>query len=369
MRIIGARVFDPGCGFVERELYTDGELVSAYPTGETVDMSGCIIIPGLTDLHFHGCAGADLSDGDPAGVAAMAEYELARGVTQICPAGMTLPPDRLVKLCEAAAAYAGAPSGAELLGVNLEGPFLSPQKMGGHKADWLMPPDIELLKRLIAASGGLVRLVTVAPELPGGIGFIREASSLVRVCIGHTAADYDTAREAFNAGAKQATHLFNAMTPFLHREPGAVGAAADDARVSAELICDGVHIHPSVVRAVFTLFGRDRVILVSDSMRGAGVGNGEFDLGGQTVSVKDGRAVLAGGALAGSASDLMACFKKAVSFGIPLEDAVYAAAVNPAKVLGAYDAYGSLDIGKKANAAVLDRELELRGVIFRGRML
>lgn len=368
MRLTGARVFDPLKGFQSRDLCIQGERIARDCDGAQVNLPGCWLIPGLTDLHFHGCRGADFSDGDGAGLQAMADYELSRGVTQICPAGMTLDEPQLRAICRMAAAHkARGGGGAELVGVNLEGPFLSEKKKGAQNGAWLRDPDPRLLRQLKEDSGGLVKLVSVAPELPGAVDFIRQVKGEAAVSVAHTACTYDQAMAAFEAGASQATHLFNGMNPFAHRDPGPVGAAADsDCRV--ELICDGVHIHPAMVRAVFKLFTPQRVILISDTMRAAGMPDGQYTLGGQDVTVKGSRATLADGTLAGSVTDLMACMTTAVSFGIPLRDAVTAAAVNPAQALGIYDQVGSLDAGKLANVAVLAPDLSLKAVLFHGAL-
>ena len=360
MRITGGQVFDLEQGFVSRDVCFDGEkLELSSADGKTYDASGCYVIPGLTDLHFHGCVGEDFSDATPDGLQKMADYELSRGVTQICPAGMTLGEDQLTRICENAAAHrAKNAGGAELAGLHLEGPFLSLAKKGLH--------------RLQEAAQGLVKLVTLAAEEPGALDFIQGAlADGVRVSLGHTTADYDTALAAYRAGARQATHLFNAMPPFTHRAPGVVGAAFDSPEVQVELISDGVHIHPSVVRAVFQLFGRDRVILISDSLRATGMPDGRYPFGGQEIEVRGNRATMADdpNTLAGSVSDLMACMCTAVSFGIPLADAVTAAAVNPAKALGIYDRVGSLDVGKEANLAILNEDLSLRAVLFHGELV
>lgn len=369
MRITGAQVFAPRQGFVPRDLCIENGQITASADG-VVRADSCYLIPGLTDLHFHGCRGADLSDADPEGLAVIAAYELSRGITQICPAGMTLGEDQLTRICCTAAAHAaGNLPGAELAGIHLEGPFLSMAKKGAQNGKYIHDPDPAMLHRLQEAAGGLVKLVTLAPENPGAEAFIRSANQDgITVSLGHTTADYETASAAFQAGARQATHLFNAMPPFTHRAPGVVGAAFDHPEVRVELICDGVHIHPSVVRAVFRLFGPQRVILISDSLRATGMPDGRYPFGGQEIDVRGNRATMADdpGTLAGSVSDLMACLKSAVSFGIPLADAVTAAAVNPAQVLGIYDRVGSLDLGKEANVAVLDRDLELRAVLFHG---
>ena len=369
MRIAGGKVFDPEKGFVERDVYLSGAQISTECSdGETFDAAGCYVIPGLTDLHFHGCKGEDFSDGSSEGLAVMAEYELSRGVTQICPTGMTLPEEQLFKICRTGAEHrrAGKP-GAELVGVNLEGPFLSEAKKGAQNGAWLHAPDPGLLRGLIEAADGLVKLVSVAPEIPGALDFIRSVKDEVTVSIAHTTADYDTAMKALELGAREITHLFNAMPAFTHRAPGVVGAAFDSPQCRVELISDGVHIHPSVVRAVFKMFGPERVILISDSIRGAGMPDGQYTLGGQDVTVKGPLATLADGTIAGSVTDLMGCLRKAVSFGIPLADAVRAAAVNPAEVLGIADSFGTLDVGKRANVVVLDKDLELKAIFFAGK--
>ncbi|MEG1878454.1 MAG: N-acetylglucosamine-6-phosphate deacetylase [Pseudoflavonifractor sp.] len=371
MKITGAQVFEARGSFVSRDVFTDGLLLSDHDgDGKTLDAAGCYAIPGLTDLHFHGCKGFDFSDGDPAGLAAMAEYELSRGVTQICPAGMTLTEEQLLRICTVAHDHKAAKGpGAALCGINLEGPFLSLAKKGAQNGAWLQEPSVALLRQLEQASGGLVKLVSIAPELPGAMDFIRAVANEVTVSIAHTTADYDTTMAAFAAGAGQVTHLFNAMPPFSHRDPGVVGAAADTPDCRVELICDGIHIHPSVIRATFKLFGADRVILISDTMRAAGMADGDYSLGGQKVVKQGSRATLVDGTLAGSVTDLMTCMRNAVSFGIPLADAVRAAAVNPAKAIGIYSRAGSLEPGKRANLVLLDQNLNIKHVIFRGKIV
>lgn len=373
MRITGGQVFDLEQGFVSRDVCFDGEkLEQSSADGKTYDASGCYVIPGLTDLHFHGCVGEDFSDATPDGLQKMADYELSRGVTQICPAGMTLGEDQLTRICQNAAAHrAKNPGGAELVGLHLEGPFLCKAKKGAQNEAFLHDPDPAMLHRLQQAAQGMVKLVTLAAEQPGALEFIRSAQEDgITVSLGHTTADYDTACAAYEAGARQATHLFNAMPPFTHRAPGVVGAAFDHPQVKVELISDGVHIHPSVVRAVFQLFGAGRVILISDSLRATGMPDGRYPFGGQEIEVHGNRATMADdpNTLAGSVSDLMACMRSAVSFGIPLHDTVRAAAVNPAQVLGIFDRLGSLDVGKTANLAILDRDLNLKDVFFCGQL-
>ena len=373
MRLTGAQVFHPRKGFVLGEVCAGNGVLTEQSGDKAVDLAGCYVIPGLIDLHFHGCVGEDFSDATPDGLQKIADYQLSRGITGICPAGMTLGEDTLTAICENAAAHIeGNSPGAELLGLHLEGPFISMAKKGAQNGDFVHDPDGDMLERLQKAAKGHVKLVTLAPEGPGAIDFIRKANELgVRVSLGHTTADYDTATAAYNAGARQATHLFNAMPSFTHREPGVIGAAADHEEVMAELICDGVHVHASAVRAMFRLFGPKRMILISDSLRAAGMGDGEYPFGGQYIEVHGARATILGHpeTLAGSVSDLMGCVKKATEFGVSLWAAVTAASVNPAKALGVYDRLGSLDAGKDANFAVLNTDYTLKAVVFHGQVV
>lgn len=371
MRVTGGQVFDLQDGFVERELCTNGALLAAEGGGEVLDASGCYVIPGLIDVHFHGCVGEDFSDATPDGLQRMADFELSQGVTYMCPAGMTLPEEQLTRICENAAAHASlATSGAELAGLNLEGPFLCMAKKGAQNGAFLHDPDGEMLHRLQLAAHGLVKLVTVAPEQPGSTQFIRSArADGITVSVGHTTADYDTASAAYAAGARQATHLFNAMPPFSHRAPGVVGAAFDNKDVQVEIICDGIHVHPSVIRATFQLFGAHRVILVSDSLRATGMPDGKYPFGGQEIVVHGNRATMADdpNTLAGSVTSLMGCVRQAVKFGIPLADAVRAASYNPARAIGIDHRAGSLEDGKEASFVLLEKDtLAIRAIVFKG---
>lgn len=375
MRVTGGQVFDLEKGFIERDVCTDGPLLaSASSDGRMLDASGCYVIPGLVDVHFHGCVGEDFSDASPEGLQRMADFELSQGVTYICPAGMTLPEDQLTAICRNAAAHrAKNAGGAQLVGLHLEGPFLSTAKKGAQNGDFLHDPDSAMLRRLQKAAEGCVKLVTVAPEQPGAMDFIRAAvADGIAVSVGHTTADYDTAAAAFAAGADHATHLYNGMPPLHHRSPGVIGAAFDDPKVQVELICDGIHIHSSVVRATFRLFGAERVILISDSLRATGMPDGQYPFGGQEIEVHGNRATILGHpeTLAGSVTSLMGCLRQVVAFGVPLADAVRAASYNPARSIGIDRQAGSLDTGKEASLILLDREdLSIRAIVFQGELL
>lgn len=374
MRIINGSVFD-GEGFVERDVHAaDGRFVEEAARaegGETVDASGCYVIPGLVDLHFHGSAGADISDGDLAGLHKMGAYEASRGITALCPATMTLPEDVLMRAAQAAAAYEPAADEAALVGINMEGPFISPSKVGAQNPDYVRNPSAEEFRRLQEAAGGLFKLVDIAPEEPGAEEFIREMANEVRISLAHTCTDYDTAHRAFELGARQLTHLYNAMDPMHHRKPGPIPAAVEHGEVTAEIIADGVHIHPAMVRLAFQLFGDDRMILISDTLRAAGLEDGTYDLGGQDVTVRGPVATIDNGALAGSVSDLMRCLTVAVrDMGIPLASAVKAASANPARALGLDAERDAIEPGKVADAVLLDKEtLDVKAVVLRGELL
>lgn len=374
MRIINGSVF-VGEGFVERDVFVaEGRFVGEAARaegGQTVDAAGCYVIPGLVDLHFHGSAGADISDGDLAGLHRMGAYEASRGVTAMCPATMTLPEDVLMRAAQAAAAYEPAADEAALVGINMEGPFISPSKVGAQNPDYVRNPSAEEFRRLQEAAGGLFKLVDIAPEEPGAEEFIREMTNEVRISLAHTCTDYDTAARAFELGARQLTHLYNAMDPMHHRKPGPIPAAVEHGEVTAEIIADGVHIHPAMVRLAFQLFGDNRMILISDTLRAAGLEDGTYDLGGQDVTVRGPVATIDNGALAGSVSDLVRCLTVAVrDMGIPLASAVKAASANPARALGLDAERGAIEAGKVADAVLLDKEtLDVRAVVLRGELL
>lgn len=338
--------------------------------GPAEDLDGALVIPGLVDIHVHGCAGADFSDGDYAGLVRMARYLARRGVTSFAPASMTLPYDALDKAFHAAARLhrEGLADGARLMGIQMEGPFLSREKRGSQNPAYLRLPDWDSFLRLYDAAEGLLRIVDVAPELPGAAEFTRRASEKCRVSVAHTAAGYDQAAAVFDAGATHLTHLFNAMSGIHHRHPGPIGAASERENVTAELICDGIHVHPSAVRMAFRLFP-GRICLISDALRCCGMADGPYSLGGQEILLSGGVARLTGGAIAGSAADLYQCMRRAVSFGIPREQAVWAATALPARVIGRESETGAIADGRAADFVICGGELEPEAVYLGGKRL
>ena len=366
MIIKGGKVFQEDGSFLEQALYiNDHRLVdkAEYQDDEKViDAEGLLVLPGLVDIHSHGAAGEDFSDGNPEGLKKILQYEKRCGITSYCPTSMTFPKERLRQIF-ASIKGAQTEEEAKVVGINMEGPFLDPAKKGAHVEEWIAAPDAAFVRELNQDADGLVRLVTLAPNMDGAEEFIKEMHEEVCISLGHTAADYDCASRAMKLGAHHVTHLYNAMQPFGHRAPGLIGAAMDDPECMVELICDGYHIHPSAIRAAFRLFGPERVILISDSMRATGMENGTYELGGQEVTVKDRKAVLKDGTLAGSATNLYGCMCKAIEFGIPLEQAIMAATANPARSIGIFDRVGSIRIGKQADLLLVSENLELKRVI------
>ena len=346
-----AQIFTPA-GFVRGGFTVRdgrfGELFSGERP-DALDLDGALVIPGLIDIHTHGNSGADFSDGDYEGLKIMAAFLARNGVTGFAPASMTLPYEVLER------AYATArrlhdevPAGcARLLGINMEGPFFSEKKKGAQNAAYLRAPDFEAFRKLYEGCGGLVRIVDLAPELPGAVDFAGKAAALCTVSVAHTDASYEEARAVYEAGATHLTHLFNAMPAIHHRKPGVIGAASESENVYAELICDGQHVHESAVRMAFKLFP-GRICLISDALRCCGMPDGQY---------------------AGSAATLTQCLQNAVAFGIDRDEAIRAATLNPARQLGCADRVGSIAEGMQADFLICDESFELRSVYIGGRKI
>ncbi len=377
MRLIKGMIYTDKMCFEPGSLIVEGDRIEKIDRCEEETLTekerGTYVLPGLVDTHFHGCAGYDFCDGTAEAVRAIAAYELTHGITTICPATMTLSEEELTNICavcyetvEKQTLECGIPLKDVLRGIYLEGPFISMEKKGAQNLAYIHKPDMEMLRRLQQAAGGMIRIVAIAPETEGAMACIREGREDFRFSIAHTCADYETAKEAIEAGARHVTHLYNAMPPFTHRQPGVIGAAAEDGQTEVELICDGIHIHPSVVKSTFKLFGVEQMILISDSMMATGMEDGEYALGGQPVTVRGNRAVLKDGTIAGSATNLYDCMKTAIQMGVPKEEAVRAASFNPAKAVGLEKECGVLAPGRKADILLADREFSLLEVIKSG---
>jgi N-acetylglucosamine-6-phosphate deacetylase len=358
----------PEGGSVSRTVKKDGKVL--------IDAGGCYAIPGLIDAHIHGCVGFDFSGADTDGIMKMLRYQAENGITSVCPTLMTLPEETLAaacgRICGVMKTLQREESGvAEPAGIYLEGPFISASKAGAQNPAFIAPPDIGMFERLQAASGGNVKILAIAPEAEGAMEAIGPLSGKIVVTVAHTNTDYATAACAFKAGAKMVTHLYNGMSSFGHREPNVVGAALDNETAFAEIVCDGVHLHPASVRIALRALGGRRLILISDSMMATGLSDGVYELGGLSVRVtgKEARLIV-GNNIAGSASNLMDCLRIAVkTVGIPLAEAVRCASGNPARMLGIDGERGSISEGMAADLVLLDNELNVKAVFVRGRQL
>ena len=372
--------FHEGSVCISGERFVSGE-AAKDSADQILDGKGCYAIPGLLDVHFHGCLGLDVCDGTEEAVHTIARYEAESGITAICPATLTLPADELKAILANMADFRDrmergeVPDGdrcADIVGINMEGPFISVVKKGAQNADYIIPCDAELAREFYEASGGLLKFIGLAPEdNPDFVGYINKVKEFTGVSLAHTNADYASAKKAFDAGARHAVHLFNAMSAFTHRDPGVVGAVSDSPHVSAEIITDGVHVHPAMVRTAFRFNGADRMIIISDSLRSTGMPDGDYVLGGQAIIKKGKYCRLAeGGALAGSVSNQFECMVNAVKeMEIPLETAVACSTIHPAKAIGVDDLYGTIEEGKYGDLVLLNEDLELMAVVKRGKVI
>ena len=346
-----------------------GAVLPGEVPADAIDLKGATVIPGLIEVHSHGNSGADYSDGDYEGLKAMARFYASCGVTSFAPASMTLPYEVLAKaFATGKRLKEEAPEGcARIMGIQMEGPYFSYKKRGAQNPDYLKEPDFEGFKALYEGCDGLVRIVDIAPELPGAAEFVEKAKELCTVSIAHTDSDYDHAKAAIDAGVTHLTHLYNAMTGINHRNPGVIPAAVENKNVRAEIICDGLHIHPAAVRMAFSMFGGARMIIVSDSGRCAGQPDGTiFELGGQMATLTDGVARLADGTIACSATNMYQCLLNCISWGIPEEDVIRACTYNPACALGAQDKVGSIEPGKLADFVICNADYSNRRVFIGG---
>ena len=346
-----------------------GAVLPGEVPADAIDLKGATVIPGLIEVHSHGNSGADFSDGDYEGLKAMARFYASCGVTSFAPASMTLPYEVLAKaFATGKRLKEEAPEGcARIMGIQMEGPYFSYKKRGAQNSDYLKEPDFEGFKALYEGCDGLVRIVDIAPELPGAAEFVEKAKELCTVSIAHTDSDYDHAKAAIDAGVTHLTHLYNAMPGINHRNPGVIPAAVENKNVRAEIICDGLHIHPAAVRMAFSMFGGARMIIVSDSGRCAGQPDGTtFELGGQMATLTDGVARLADGTIACSATNMYQCLLNCISWGIPEEDVIRACTYNPACALGAQDKVGSIEPGKLADFVICNADYSNRRVFIGG---
>ncbi len=331
----------------------NGKIVKIGKVSEDgVDFSGCSVKAGLVEIHSHGAAGVDTMDAD---FETLSRFQAEHGITAFYPTTMTDSIENIKKACDTDIENV---SGAKILGFHLEGPYIAKKYKGAQFEKYIKNPSVEEFNTFKNA-----KLVTVAPEIENAMDFIKNCD--VKVCIGHSDADYDLAAEAMRNGATCLTHTFNAMTPLHHRNPGIIAAAFDE-NIYIQVICDGIHLHPSVVRILYKLFGSDRMILISDSMRATGLCDGKYDLGGQDVFVKDGVAKLADGTIAGSTSTLFDCVQCAIKFGIPEAEAYKMASKTPSRFMGINK--GVIEVGYDCDLLILNPDGTIRATVIEGEI-
>ena len=316
-----------------------------------INADGNRVIPGLIDVHTHGCVGLDTMDAD---FEPMCRFYAEHGTTSFLPTTMTMDYDALKRVTNAKTDF----KGANILGFHFEGPYISPKHKGAQNEKYIKNPSVEDFKQFKN-----VKMITLAPELQGAMEFIKAVTPDCVVSIGHTDCDYETALNAIENGASCLTHTYNAMPSFHHRNPGPIGAAFEK-HIYAQLICDGLHISKPTVLATYKMFGADRLTLISDSIRCAGLPDGEYESGGLKVFLKEGAARLADGTIAGSSATLLDCVKTAISFGIPFDDAVKMASETPANMLGIKK--GRIEKGYDADLLIVDKELGIKTVVIGG---
>ncbi len=375
MLLKNVKIFNENFDIVNHDVLVNGSTITAVgenlTADDALDLTGFTVLPGLIDMHIHGCAGHDTGEATFEALNAMSECLVKRGITSFCPTSMTLSFDELTTIFRNVADSRDALNGAYIHGINMEGPYIAMSKKGSQNGDYVRNPDKEEFLRLFEGCGGIIKMVDIAPECDGAEEFVKTVQPLCPVSIAHTAADYDEACAAITWGVRHVTHLYNAQSGLTHRNPGVVGAVFDNARdkgVRAEIICDGFHIHPAALRIAFAQLGEDNSVIISDSISAADHLDGEYDLGGQTVYVRDGKALLADGTIAASTSNVYEELKNVIRFGIPLKQAVKSATINPARAIRVDDVTGSIAVGKSADLLVVDDAWNIKLVIVRGEI-
>lgn len=336
-------------------------LQSNADDNSSVDCSGKLIIPGFIELHSHGCIGFDFTTAKPEEIEKMLIFYAKNGITSILATTMTIDYEIYKRaMLNIKESIHSESKGSRIIGINMEGPFLGADKKGAHDTRYLLPIDEDKYSELNELSGDQVRIIDIDPKLMNSLEFIQKHSKSKTISLAHTSCDYELAEKAIKAGATHVTHLFNAMNGLHHREPGLIGAVSDF-DIYAELICDGIHIHPAVIRLMYKAVS-EKLILISDSMSAAGLEDGIYELGGQKVFVKSGKAALEDGTIAGSTTTVYKALKNVINFGIPIEQAILSATLIPAKAIKADNEIGSIGIGKKADFIIMDKEFNIEQV-------
>lgn len=334
-----------------------------------IDLSGKYIVPGLIDIHVHGAKGFQIGDDDKNGIPKMAKFLLEKGTTTFVPTLCVCSNEDMVRVIQDINGYMiSEEPGASIGGIHLEGPYVSMKYKGALNPNYIRKPDLQEYRGLNEVAEGMIKIISMAPEVDGALEFIEEASKECVISMAHTDSGYQEAMNAIDKGASHMTHTFNAMRPYKHREPNALGAVFDS-NVTCECISDGIHLHPNTVRMLYKMVGADRLVLISDGCRQIGLDDGEYVFGDEVVLIQDGKATLPDGTITGGCFTLLQNVISAIKFGVPVEDAFKCATYNAAKVLKIDDFVGSIEVGKKADFLVLDKEYQLCDVYQNGKLV
>ncbi|TJY44573.1 N-acetylglucosamine-6-phosphate deacetylase [Cohnella pontilimi] len=362
-------IVDNGCLRIENGRIAEiGENLPVVSSGEEIlDGKGQLLIPGMIDVHIHGASGYDMMDGTLRSIEAVSETCAATGCTSFLATSVSSTLEDLLRMIENVKRTAGREPGAFIAGIHAEGPYLNVKRKGMQNEKFLLHPDLYEMEKVIEAAGSLLKMVTVAPELPGGmelVRFLREHGIIVAVA--HSDATYEEAMEAFRLGATHMTHCFNGMRPIHHRDPGLIVAAFEQPDVSLQAIVDHVHLHPAIVRLMHRIKGADGMVLITDALQAMGLGDGEYEFGGHHVTVSAGVAQLKDGTLASSTVTMNEALRNTVQLGIPLEDAVRMASTTPADLLG-IPHKGKIAVGADADLVLLDEQFQVIRTFLRGK--
>lgn len=371
--IKNAKVLNKDFEFVDSDVSIDGgkiiKIGNNLNEGEIIDACGGYVLPGFVSVHTHGAVGFDATDDGAEGINEMSKFWAKSGTTTFLPATTTALEDVLANaMSRIADAIEAGCEGATVAGINMEGPYLSAKYKGAHREGWLRSPNEVDFGKMQEAARGHIKLVTLAPEVDGAVDFVKEYGDKVSISLGHTGASYEQCVAAFDAGATHVTHMFNAMPSIHHRNLSLI-AAAFDKGANVEIIGDGLHVKPTVVKMAIQAFGYDKVVLVTDSINATGLPEGRYEFCGYEVTLKNGIALQDDGTICGGTSTLLQCVKNVVEWGIPLEMAVKMASYNPAAAIGMEDTIGSIAVGKDADIIIASDELEIKNVFVKGRKI
>lgn len=373
MLIRGGNILNNKFVFEKNNIKTDRDVIECIGNECTddivIDATDCYVVPGFIDTHMHGALGKTFIDFDDDTYRIIGEFEAKNGTTSLVPALSAAREDKLSACVKHLRKCAENPidNCSEIMGIHLEGPFFAEKYKGAHLSENIRNPKLEEFNRYVEEAGGRLKIITMAPELEGADEVIKRAAE-VGVCVsaGHTNATNEQMKHGFEVGVMQGTHLYNAMSPMNHREPGAVGALLCNSDVKCELICDFVHVHPDVVKLTYGIKGKDKINVITDSEVAAGMADGKYEVNGRILTVVNKRVYTEDGTIAGGSSCLIDCVRNLVSIGIPLEEACMMASKNPAETVGVYNKKGSLSVGKTADIVILNKDLTIKSVILRG---